>query len=334
MKKLLIIVALFSLSNVLAQEHLLTRKIIYDVNFTSSSVKSTSTKDTVQYDYLVNKLYFWQANDEIIKQIKNKQTSFKNLKGETLNYDTIINNLCKALNLHYNAKYNKNNIQEVLDNEIRAIKFLEQWTYNPQSMLIDKKVLAFCPVVKRDSVALVDLDLKTKEAFSFELGWIFNTPSTKPKDTILIANNLQYTMNIYNKQPYQWWNQNLEAEFSIPYFEMLFNKAENSQIEVFSQPNSTESLSQPEVIHRRDHTQNISTFELDAQNTEIEKDTIITLKFNSEDIEALRFGEKIIFDKANLRYEKQVNYLSPIIYIFSSNGDYHGMFPIYYIRKK
>lgn len=335
MKKLILLFCfLLTCGFLMSQECLLTKKIVYTVRFTDDVIASSLSKDSVQYNYIVNKRFFWEANDEILTRVKAKKAYFQSFKGDTIQYDTIINRLCRALNSHYNKKYDKNNIKEVLDNDIRAVRFWEEWTYNTNNMLINKKIIGYCPIIQRDSVALIDDELKAKNEFEFELGWIFHKSSSNNKDTILISNNLQYTMNIYNKAPYQWWNSNLEAEYSIPYFDMLIDKAENLQIPVFEEPNAVEVLTKPIIIKRRERSSTIEIYGVTKQNVEVTQDTIIITKMNSEDIEAIRFGEKIIFDKESLTYSKQVNYLSPIIYIFGSDGQYHGTYPIYYIRKE
>ena len=77
-----------------------------------------------------------------------------------------------------------------------------------------------------------------------------------------------------------------------------------------------------------------SIYTFDGNGAEIETDTIINLVYNGYDIDRLRFGEEILFDKKHLTFIKKVNYYAPVIRIFASDGTFIGFYPLYYIREQ
>jgi hypothetical protein len=334
MKKLIFCgILLISLSS-FAQEKLLSMKIVYNVPITQNHIKSSTKADSIIYDYTVNRRFFWETMDVLMSDIKSKKLYLHSFSGDTITYDSMITSLTKQLNKKFLKNFSKKEIQDVLDNEIRSIQFQEQWTYNPQTMLINKKVVAYCPIIERDSVALVGEDLTTKPCFSFPIGWIYPKGDIKTNDTILICRNIQYNVPIYNSTPYHWWDNNLEPEYSLPFFSSIIDKAEKGEINVFEDPNSSEAFTRPMVLKRREFQTLETLIKSDKNNNEQSIDTTLTVHYNSENIDHIRFGEEIYFDKVNYNFIKSTNYLAPIISIYGKNGDFHGFYPMYYIRKK
>lgn len=333
MKKLIFACFILLCASSFAQDKLLTKKIIYTISVTDNTVKSNSKSDSIVYEYKVNRRFWWEAMDMLLNDVKGKKLALHSQRGDTIVWDTMINNLCKKIKLAYGKDLKKKEIQEILDNEIRKIQFEEEWTYNPQTMLINKKVIAYCPIICRDSVALVDDELKTQECFNFPIGWIYPSNATS-SDTTLICRDIRYTMPIYNYQPYRWWDSNLEAEYSIPYFDSFIAKAEDGVISVFEDPDLVDALSRSDVVKRREYTRTETVVQSLAENNVAESDTTIKLKYNSDNIEYLRFGEEIYFDKTNHNFIKNTNYIAPIIRMFSTNGSFIGFYPMYYIRRR
>ena len=330
---ILIILILFSTICV-AQDKLLTKKIVYKVKVTDNAIKSSEKKDSVAYNYLVNKRFFWEAMDALCSDLQKKKLYLQTFTGDTIVWDTMINRLSRQLEKKDLRKYSKKDIQAVLENEIRAIKFWEEWTYDTQTMLINKKIIAFCPIIERDSIALLDEDLQAKESFSFEMGWIMQNSKPFSQDILQICRNIQYTMPIYNTKPYFWWERNLEAEYSIPFFDMLDNKTISRQVLCYDSPDTPEAYSKAELDKRHQHTVTTTIISDLPDNNITETDTTITLSYKSEDIDYLRFGEEINYDKQNHNFTKIVNYYAPVVRIFATNGQFRGYYPLYYIRKK
>jgi len=322
------------------QESLLTKKIVYPIRITENSVLSLEKKDSITYNYIVNKRFFWEAMDDLFNDIKGKKLYLTTFEGDTIVWDTMINDLIKQLNKIDNRKYSAQNIDKVLENEIRAIKFMEEWTWNKNTMQIDKKIVAYCPIIQRDSVHFVEDNdflnnnsLLSQKAFEYEIGWIWQNNNKRTNDTLLITRNIQYTIPIYNPKPYHWWESNLEAEYSIPFLETLINKTDSRDILCYESPDIPDAFTLPELEKRKKHSVSTTIFTIGDNQNEIERDTIINLTYNSDDIDYLRFGEEIIYDKGNNNFYKQVNYYAPIIRIFTSGGTFIGFYPLFYIRK-
>jgi hypothetical protein len=71
----------------------------------------------------------------------------------------------------------------------------------------------------------------------------------------------------------------------------------------------------------------------DSLSNVIEKDTIIRMRYNSDDIEYFRFGQQWVFDLETLTFTKQINYFAPVIALSASDGTFRGFYPLFYIRK-
>ena len=181
---------------------------------------------------------------------------------------------------------------------------------------------------------LTDEDLVAKEFFRYELGWIF--PSAKPemKDTLCVVRNIHFTIPIYNKKPYHWWDSHLEPEYSIPYFESYMQKAELGQIKVYAQPISTENYSRGDILKRKQFEMMVTIDTEDIYGNIVPKDTILKGNYNTDNFDYLRFGDEWYFDIPSSQFVKRVNYLSPMIQIIGLDGGLRGLMPIYYLRRR
>ena len=125
----------------------------------------------------------------------------------------------------------------------------------------------------------------------------------------------------------------MEAEYSLPFLDMLLANAQNNKIKTYEMPSSSTSLNAIEVLKRLEHQERETIVEEDSLGNITEKDTIMKIKYTSEEIDYFRFGQKWIFDLESLTFSKQINYFAPIIRLTSSNGEFRGYYPLFYIRK-
>lgn len=169
MKKILFIVFAFSAFIGFSQEKLLTKKIVYTINLTENTVKSDKHKDSIIYNYKVNQRFFWEAMDIFMDNWKNKKINVLDENGKNIVWDTMLVKLNLKLSKYYNKKIDKKEIQNILENYITKLSFKEEWTYNTETMLINKKVLAFCPIISIDSLHLTEEGFEAKEGFCFLL---------------------------------------------------------------------------------------------------------------------------------------------------------------------
>ena len=335
MKQVFVFMAVLSMwLSAYSQEKLLSMRIAYEVPIMQARVASSQLRDSVIYDYLVDKRFWWQTIDFVNAAAKDKKLFFLNDKGDSLNYDTVMCALTTAFGKVYGRTCTKEEVQRLIEEEVRAIKFEEQWFYNSESMLIEKKVLAFCPVIRKDTVVLQGEELQTAEAFRFELGWIKPKGDVISRDTLVIARNIEFTMPIYNPQPYHWWDAHLEAEYSIPFLERLIVRTESGEVKAYENPSASEELLRTDVLKRRQFDILERLTASDAEGNVKEWDTVIKALYGSENIDRFRFGEEWCFDKVNLNFIKRTNYFAPMVSIFGKQGDFRGLYPLYYIRRR
>lgn len=335
MKQVFVFMAVLSMwLSAYSQERLLSMRIIYEVPIMQAKVGSSQLRDSVIYNYLVDKRFWWQTIDFVNAAAKDKKLFFLNDKGDSLNYDTVMCALTTAFGKVYGRTCTKEEVQRLIEEEVRAIKFEEQWFYNPENMLIEKKVLAFCPVIRKDTVVLQGEELQTAEAFRFELGWIKPKGDVISRDTLVLARNIEFTMPIYNPQPYHWWASHLEAEYSIPFLERLIARTESGEVKAYENPSASEELLRTDVLKRRQFDILERLTVADTEGNVKERDTVIKALYGSENIDHFRFGEEWYFDKVNLNLIKRTNYFAPMVSIFGKQGDFRGLYPLYYIRRR
>lgn len=335
MKQVFVFMAVLSMwLSAYSQERLLSMRIIYEVPIMQAKVGSSQLRDSVIYNYLVDKRFWWQTIDFVNAAAKDKKLFFLNDKDDSLNYDTVMCALTTAFGKVYGRTCTKEEVQRLIEEEVRAIKFEEQWFYNPENMLIEKKVLAFCPVIRKDTVVLQGEELQTAEAFRFELGWIKPKGDVISRDTLVLARNIEFTMPIYNPQPYHWWASHLEAEYSIPFLERLIARTESGEVKAYENPSASEELLRTDVLKRRQFDILERLTVADTEGNVKERDTVIKALYGSENIDHFRFGEEWYFDKVNLNLIKRTNYFAPMVSIFGKQGDFRGLYPLYYIRRR
>lgn len=321
LKKLILLLSLAIISlNSLGQDKLLSMKIIYSVPIMKAEIKSSAEKDSIQYTYIVDKRFWWQTFDKIIS------------KSQTP-YDTLVNRFSKTLKEKFNREFSVDETKSLIDNNVKKIEFEERWFYDTKTMLIKSDVVAFQPIITIDSIVLEGEDLAIKEIFSYPLGWFKPSQVSKKSDKVIIASNIEFTMPIYNPIPYQYFFNHLEAEYSLPFLEMLIANAQSNKIKTYEMPSSSTFLNTIELIKRLEHQERETIVEEDSLGNVIEKDTVIKKRYSCQEIDYFRFGQKWIFDLESLTFSKQINYFAPVIRLTSSNGEFRGFYPLFYIRK-
>lgn len=321
--KKLILLTFFTIAslNVFCQDKLLSMKIIYSVPIMRSEIKSSEEKDSIEYSFIVDKRFWWQTFDKVME------------KNE-VSYDTIVSRFSKALKDNFKREFSIGETKQLIDNNVRKVQFEERWWYDTKTMLIKSEVTAFQPIVTVDSIVFDGDELVIKEVFSYPLGWFKpGLSNNKKNEKIIIASNIEFNMPIYNPVPYQYYFNHLEAEYSLPFLDMLLAKAENVEIKTYEMPTSTISYSKLEVVKRMGHDELEQIVIEDSLDNVIEKDTVIRVRYNAEDIEYFRFGQQWTFDLESLTFTKQINYFAPIILLTTSDNSFRGFYPLFYIRK-
>ncbi len=335
MKKLIFLFAVLAAGfSATAQQRLLSARIVYQVPIMKGEIKSSESKDSIVYTHLVDKRFWWESIDAVNEQAKSKTIFYQTKDGKTLDYDSILAGLGKELGKTCKQELSKADLQKVIEEEIRAIRFEEEWFYDPGTMLVRKNVLGFCPVITRDTIVLVEEELKLRQRFSYEIGWVRPKGEVIFTDTVVVARNIEFTIPIYNPKPYHWWDSHLEAEYSVPFVESLIRKAEKGMIKVWDNPSASEELIKPEILKRRQYEILETLVATDSIGGTTQRDTIVKASFGAENVDHFRFGEEWYFDKTNFNFIKYANYFAPMVQIIGKEGDFRGLYPFYYIRRR
>ena len=96
---------------VLSQDKLLSKKIVYTIDLTESSVKQEKNKDTIMNTYKVNQRFWWEATDNIFQKWKNYSLLVYDREDKPLVWDSMFVNLGKSL-----GRYFKRDLKEIFNN--------------------------------------------------------------------------------------------------------------------------------------------------------------------------------------------------------------------------
>lgn len=155
MKQVFVFMAVLSMwLSAYSQERLLSMRIIYEVPIMQAKVGSSQVRDSVVYDYLVDKRFWWQTIDFVNAAAKDKKLFFLNDKGDSLNYDTVMCALTTAFGKVYGRTCTKEEVQRLIEEEVRAIKFKEQWFYDRENTGQESMKSAFSDIMPEDIIAI------------------------------------------------------------------------------------------------------------------------------------------------------------------------------------
>lgn len=205
---------------------------------------------------------------------------------------------------------------------IVALRFREEWTYDPHTMAISKKVLAYAPMA-----TTVSFDDRYREVYSYPkpLFWVI-CDGEKNREEILtrrIIYSTAYTgditpaSNLDSLQANTYWKRFFELAYSdsiaaYTYAEGDMNNLQISGADLYAELNSSD------------------TIRFSSGEPPVTKDTVVK---NSPGVDFdFRFCEEWSFDPNTMAIYKKVNGLCPLVQEWTADTrEFRGYRPLFWV---
>jgi hypothetical protein len=205
--------------------------------------------------------------------------------------------------------------------EITALRFREEWTYDPSTLAIKKKVLAYAPVW---TPITFDKDQKEVYGESKPLFWV--KWSKEPASTKILTKRILSAVLLKSAEA---WDKadNIDSVAIQKYTNRLLDKVFKDSIDAYTL--DMNDLADVPVNGKdlRANMNRYDTIRLQRSGSSQQMyDTVIITKAN---ITGIRFIEEWSFDPATMALTKKVVGVCPIEQCFDENGIFKG-FRVYF----
>ncbi len=195
--------------------------------------------------------------------------------------------------------------------EITALRFREEWTYDPSTMAISKKVLAYAPIWTP-----IILDNNNHEIFGKGKAMFWVKWSKNPSKTKVLTKRIMSAV-ILGSSDELYKTINVDKAAIETYSKQLIEKVLNDKIKVYncySGDIADEYVNGKEMYNQ---LYRIDTIELTKPVAPYDRyDTIL---FSKPHIDFIRFMEEWYFDEATMAIEKKVVGVCPLQKLFDEN---------------
>ncbi|MEI6694840.1 MAG: hypothetical protein WCO13_02125 [Bacteroidota bacterium] len=306
-------------------EQLVTEKIQYDVN-----IKNTDSDldwwiqniEGPQRDKFIN--LFMDAIDENKLKIFNMnhaEVSLENVVSNLFTFDTI--------QLQKNGK-KKQIIDTVFVSNlfniksITKIRFDEKWTFNEKTLMINKDIKGFCPLL---------VNKKTSNPTSFlelPLFWIYPDTNSKSDTSrnFIITKKIQYDVFIKSiDKGKDWWVENIETTDREKFLKCILDVASKGKLKVYDFfMNPLDKNKFAALIHRTD------TVVMQRLTEPFDNyDTVVKFDFDQKSILKMRFIEEWSLNIQTFKFYKKVLAICPLVEGLDDKGNVRGYTPLFWI---
>jgi hypothetical protein len=208
---------------------------------------------------------------------------------------------------------------------LSGFRFREKWIIHKKTGLIEKEVIAICPVHFRHH-PLTD---SSEFAEAFPLFWIFPSESDEKAEEMVVTKNIAYDVYLDNtlpvisgaygtKLPFYFFNieTSLRKEIINYVLDAGFDK-KTPVYDFFMTPMSDQDL---ELLKEQKET----VFYEDPKNPGTELDSIRITTLDRTQIVRLKFIEEWTLNKTSLKFSKRIIAVSPSVISYDEYGEFRG----------
>ncbi len=305
-------------------EQLVTEKIQYDVTIKSPNRDLDWWIQNIegpQRDKFIN-FVFNSVEEEKIKivNMNQKAVTLENVISNLFTFDTI--------QLQKNGK-KKQIIDTVFISSlfniknITKIRFDEKWTFNPNTLMVNKEIKKFCPVLvneKKEGTASIDSPLF----------WVYPDTSKKSDstDNMLITKKIQYDVFIKSiEKGKDWWVDNIEPTDREKFLKTILDEVAKGKIKTYDFfLNPLDKKKFNNLLHRTD------TVTLQRITEPFEDyDTVYKVDFDQKSILKIRFIEEWSLNTQTFKFYKKVLSICPMVEGLDDKGNLRGYTPLFWI---
>jgi hypothetical protein len=305
-------------------EQIITEKIQYDVTIKNNDSDLEWWIQNIegpQRDKFIN-IIFDNINENKLKifNMNHQEVSLESIVSNLFTFDTI--------QLQKNGKKKQIIDTVFISNSfniknITKIRFDEKWTFNEKTLVVNKDIKGFCPVLvseKRKDIASTDLPLF----------WIYADTNTKTDstDNLLITKKIQYDVLIksIDKQK-DWWIDNIETTDREKFLEKIIEVVAKGKIKAYDFFNNLlDKKKFEELLHRTD------TVVMQRLTEPFDNyDTICKTDFDQKSILKMRFIEEWTLNTQTFKFYKKVLAICPMVEGLDDKGNLRGYTPLFWV---
>ena len=300
---IIIIILTNSCNNKFKNRIIITERIEYDVPIISNDPD----------------LDWWVQNIEGSKRetfLRKLSASLLSGKLKAYDYNTDIVLSSEQLNKFVRqSNYNTSDTNNILNTY--KLRFTEKWYINTKSLEFDKKVLAICPLIFKDSVTSLPL---------FRIK--FDTSNIN-ENKEAVSERIRYDVNIINPaNSREWWIENIETSKRDKFINLLLDAGTSGKFKTYgyyNDPVSSEELKK--TFSRTDTLKKQKPYPpYDSY------DTVVHNTINKKEITKIRFLEEWFYDNNSSSFTKKVKGINPIIRKYDeATGEFRGKMPLFWI---
>jgi hypothetical protein len=261
---------------------------------------------------LAGKLELYDMNDKLIDTNRLKVLLLASVDSITAQrteppydmYDTVIN-------------------KTIQPEEITALRFREEWTYDPSTMAITKKVLAIAPVWTP-----INMDDKGNETYGKNKALFWVKWSKDPTNTKVLTKRIVSTINYLGTDSWEKATH-VDSVAIQKYMKLFLDKVYKDSIAAYdiSSGDLADILLNGKDLYKRLN----STDAIKQQRTEPPYDTYDTIIKRTANVTAIRFMEEWSFDPVTMAIEKKVVGICPVELCYDMNKEFKGYKPYFWV---
>ncbi len=311
---------------------------------TNHSKDNKLITEKIQYDVLINNtepdMDWWIQNIEgpkrdkfinlIFEAIKDNKLNIYNLNGESTNLESVLSHLFAFDTIQLQKNGKKGQMIDTIfitnsfnQEKINQIRFREKWSFNENTLQIEKKVDAFCPVMQVENP-------EKDNKLTFPLFWIFSDSlqNSEDKDLITITHKIQYDVFIKSENDKNnWYSNNIVASDREYLLNKIIEVASKGKLKIYDYfDKSIDKESFKKILNRKD-TVLVENPEDPGSFTPQISDISLDIK----SISKIRFIEDWKIDPKSFRLFKTVKAISLLTENRENDGTIRGYTPVFYI---
>lgn len=207
--------------------------------------------------------------------------------------------------------------------EITALRFREEWTYDPATMAIKKKVIAFAPIWTP-----ITTDNDGKETYGKNKALFWVKWSKEPANTKVLTKRIVSVTNYIGISSLEKATH-ADSIAIQKYMNLFLDKVFKDSIiayDVFEGDLATSPVNGKDLYKILNRTDTIK-----QKRTEPPYDTYDTIIKSTANVNAIRFMEEWSFDPVIMAIEKKVVGICPVEMCYDENNEFKGYKPYFWV---
>jgi hypothetical protein len=207
--------------------------------------------------------------------------------------------------------------------EITALRFREDWTYDPATMAIKKKVIAFAPIWTP-----ITSDNEGKETYGKNKALFWVKWSKEPSNTKVLTKRIVSVTSYIGESSLEKATH-IDSIAIQKYMNLFLNRIYKDSIAAYDVVEG--DLTTLPISGKNLYKILNSTDTIKQKRTEPPYDTYDTIIKRTANVNAIRFMEEWSFDPITMAIEKKVVGICPVELCYDMNHDFKGYKPYFWV---